>query len=44
MQERRHVGNIPEKNYLFKVSNRNIRKRCEICSKLPVKTLEGRYC
>ena len=30
------TGNI----YLFKVSNRNSRKNCEICSKLTIKTLE----
>ena len=29
--------------YLFKVSNRNIRKRCEICSKLTIKTREQYY-
>ena len=29
-------------NYLFKVNNRNIRKRCEICSKLTMKTPELR--
>ena len=29
-----------QKNFLFKVNNRNNRKRCEICSKLTVKTLE----
>ena len=29
-----HFANI----YLFKVNNRNARKRCEICSKLTVKT------
>ena len=29
-------------NYLFKVSNREIRKRCEISSKLTIKTLEQR--
>ena len=28
----------PANNYLFKVNNRNIRKRCEICSKLTIKT------
>ena len=26
--------------YLFKINNRNIRKRCQICSKLTIKTLE----
>ena len=29
--------------YLFKVKNRNIRKRCEICSKLKIKTPERRH-
>ena len=32
----------PAKTYLFKVSNRNTRKRCKICSKLIIKTLERR--
>ena len=30
----------PSKHYLFKDNNRNTRKRCEICSKLTVKTPE----
>ena len=30
-------------NYMFKVNNRNTRTRCEICSKLTIKTLERRY-
>ena len=30
----------PVSIYLFKVSNRNTRKRCEICSKLTIKTPE----
>ena len=34
------ICSIPANNYLFKVNNRNIRKRCEICSKLTVKILE----
>ena len=29
--------------YLFKVNNRNIRTRCEICSKLAIKTPEQRH-
>ena len=29
--------------YLFKVNNRNTRKRCEICSKLTIKILERRH-
>ena len=30
----------PAKNYMFKVSNKNTRTRCEICSKLAIKTPE----
>ena len=30
-------------NYLFKVNNRNTRTRCEICSKLTIKTTERRH-
>ena len=33
----------PANIYLFKASNRNTRKRCEICSKLTLKTPERRY-
>ena len=33
---------IPAGNYMSKVSNRNTGKRCEICSKLTIKTPEGR--
>ena len=29
-------------NYIFKVNNRNTRTRCEICSKLTIKTPERR--
>ena len=32
----------PAGNYIFKVNNRNTRTRCEICSKLTVKTPERR--
>ena len=32
----------PANKYMFKVNNRNTRKRCEICSKLSTKTLEQR--
>ena len=28
----------PSNTYLFKVNNRNTRKRCEVCSKLTIKT------
>ena len=31
---KRHQREIPAVNYMFKVNNRNTRKRCEICSKL----------
>ena len=31
---------FPASNYLFKVSNGNTRTRCEICSKLTIKTPE----
>ena len=34
--------NIPAGNYRFKVNNRNTGIRCEICSKLAIKTLERR--
>ena len=30
--------------YMFKVNYRNARTRCEICSKLTVKTPERRHC
>ena len=30
--------------YLFKISNKNTRTRCEICSKLEIKTPERRLC
>ena len=29
--------------YLFKINNRNTGKRCEICSKLTIKTPERRH-
>ena len=32
---------IPAGNYMFKVNNRNNRKRCEKCSKLTIKTPAG---
>ena len=32
-----NIANI----YLFKVNNRNSRKKCEICSKLTIKTTDG---
>ena len=33
---------LPAGIYLFKVNNRNTRTRCEICSKLTIKTTERR--
>ena len=30
-------------NYGFKFNNKNTRTRCEICTKLTIKTLEPRY-
>ena len=34
---------IPGKIYLFKVTSRNTRKRCEICSKFTIKITERRH-
>ena len=34
------TARIPAGNYMFKVNNRNTRTRCEICSKLTIKTPE----
>ena len=36
-------SSLPACIYLFKVSNRNTRTRCQICSKLTIKTTERRY-
>ena len=33
---------FPAGNYMFKVNSRNTRTRCEICSKLTIKTPERR--
>ena len=35
---------FPAGNYMFKVNKRNTRTRCEICSKLTIKTPERRRC
>ena len=35
------IGKNPEGNYMFKV---NTRARCEMCSKLTIKTPEPRHC
>ena len=32
----------PDRNYMFKVNNRNTRTRCEICSELTIKRPERR--
>ena len=34
------VHDYPAGNYMLKVNNRNTRTRCEICSKLTIKTPE----
>ena len=34
----------PAGNYMFKVNNRNTRTKCEVCSKLTIKTPERRHC
>ena len=38
-----NVGPSPVGIYLLKVNNRNTRTRCEICSKLTIKTSERRH-
>ena len=43
MMERVAKTFIPASIYLHKVNNRNTRKRCEICSKLTIKTPERRH-
>ena len=35
--------NFPANFYLIKVNNKNSKKRCEICSKLTIKTSERCY-
>ena len=37
------TGSYPDDNYMFKVNNRNISPKCEICSKLTIMTPEWRY-
>ena len=37
------VITFPAGIYLFKVNNKNTRTRCEICSKLTIKTPERRH-
>ena len=36
-------SNIPTSNNMFKINNRNTRTRCEICSKLTIKTPVRRH-
>ena len=36
-------GDYPAGNYMFKVNNRNSRTRCELCSKVTIKTPERRH-
>ena len=38
-----HHLSVPASVYLLKVNNRNTRTRCEICSKLTIKTPERRH-
>ena len=38
------TSSSPANSYLFKVNNRNTRKRCEICSKLTIKTPDELFC
>ena len=42
MQYRFQLVTRPSHIYVFKVDNENTRTRCEICSKLTIKTLERR--
>ena len=35
-----YIRPYPAVNYMFKVNSRNIRTRCEMCSKLAIKTPE----
>ena len=42
LQQRFETRNIAAGNYMFNVNNRNTRARCEICSKLAIKTQERR--
>ena len=37
-------GYLPAGIYLLKINNRNTRTRCEICSKLTIKTSERCFC
>ena len=37
-----YMANVPAGNYMFKVTNRNTKTRCDLCSKLIIKTPERR--
>ena len=37
------IERVPANIYLFKVKNRNTRKRCEVCSESKIETLELRH-
>ena len=41
-QNKSNINYYPAGNYMFKVNNRNTRTRCEIYSKLTIKTPERR--
>ena len=43
VQLKEFIGRIEHLIYLLKVNNRNTRTRCEICSKLTIKTPERRH-
>ena len=38
-----HKSRFPAGNYMFKINNRNTKTKCEICSKLAIKTPERRH-
>ena len=42
IQPLKYSNIYPAGNCMFKVNNRNTRKRCQICSKLTIKTPERR--
>ena len=35
---------LPASNYMFKVNSRKTRAKCEVCSKLSIKTPKREYC
>ena len=40
VNSKNYWNNNPTSNYMFKVNNRNTRTKCDICSKLTIKTPE----